>query len=118
DINSRRSVYKGVVRNHPDLGVDVLFKDNNLLKNDWDTTTKINKILSTTLSEYIRRDVKTKIRPKLSTESGDNEKTSDIKFQTSMEKIYDYFLKEPEVQKRLASEELEKVERTEILRLI
>jgi uncharacterized protein YabN with tetrapyrrole methylase and pyrophosphatase domain len=60
------------VQNHPDLGVDVVFKDNNILKSEWDTI-----------------------------EAGKEEQTSDAKSQSSMEKIYEYLLKEPEVQKRL-----------------
>jgi hypothetical protein len=104
------------VQNHPDLGVDVVFKDNNILKSEWDTTAKINKILSTSLSEYIRRDLKN-VKGKLPIEAGKEEQTSDAKSQSSMEKIYEYLLKEPEVQKRLNPDGLERVERTEVLRL-
>ncbi|EFA07304.1 hypothetical protein TcasGA2_TC015894 [Tribolium castaneum] len=112
DIKSQRSIYRGVVRNHPDLGVDVVFKENSFLKSDWNTTTKINKLLSTTLSEYIRRDLQ---KTNLPIES--EGKSEEVSSRTSTDKIYDYLLTEPELHKKLNCEELKKFERTEILRL-
>lgn len=97
-----RSVYRGTVKTHPDLGVDVVYKQDNVLGNDWDTITKINRILSTSLSEFIRRDltnIKSQMPLKGSGETNNNNYGPGCK--ASVEQIYDYLLKEPDMQKRI-----------------
>ena len=114
DVKRRESEFQGVVRKHPELGVDVVFTESSLLRDDWDTTAKINKILSTSLSEYIRKDLQ-KLQPKLLTDSNHSQQTQENNFTSSVEKLYEFSIKEPHFKNKSILEDSPKVEAKKIM---
>ncbi|KAJ3656481.1 hypothetical protein Zmor_015554 [Zophobas morio] len=94
--------------------VDVVFKESGLLRNEFDTTSKINKILSTSLSEYIRRDLQN-MKLKLFTESEKGQEGEEKKSTSSLDKLYDYLLKDCGLKERSVAKDVQVVDRTETL---
>lgn len=72
----------------------MVFKEDNLLKSDWSITEKISKILSTTVSEYLRSEQNSNVR----NEKDDMRKIGDSCGDINTDIIHNYLLTEPELQ--------------------
>ncbi|XP_063932294.1 uncharacterized protein LOC135144244 [Zophobas morio] len=113
DIKHQDSNYQGVICSHPDLGVDVVFKQSSLFQGRWDTARKINKILSTTLSGYMRRNMQKK---KSDLGIGSN---SDQQMQAGpiTQTLCELSMQQPNLKDEDLYADLYRIERTEVVRL-